>query len=130
MKILQMGENTQQLQEKLNAKTQQVRQLKKGKGAGSQKYNTQEGPHHSSLHQRNQKSVGRKTVVVAREKGTQTPMSFLSAKQTRVFLNDKHNDIVQDQKQQIYYQLSNEVAVQDEYLEHIKNLESQIEYLQ
>ena len=37
---------------------------------------------------------------------------------------------MQEQKRSIYYQLSNEVAQQDEYLEHIEMLEKHIVQLQ
>ena len=35
-----------------------------------------------------------------------------------------------EQKRQAFYTLTNEVAQQDEFLEYIKTLEGQIEYLQ
>ena len=35
-------------------------------------------------------------IVTAREKSTQTPLSYLSAKETKVFIDRRHQELVQD----------------------------------
>ena len=57
-------------------------------------------------------------------------MSFLASKESRLFLDKRHSDLVQGQKNDIYHQLSVDVEQNDEYLEHIRNLSQQVEYLQ
>lgn len=59
---------------------------------------------------KNGRSTSKRKVVVAREKTTQTPVSFLSAKQTRLFLNQKHTDLMGEEKRQLYYDLNNDVS--------------------
>ena len=75
LKIVQMGQQTQSLEEKLRVKTQENRLLKKKAQLNSRNQSVQ-----GSENLKSARSVSSRTVVVAREKGTQTPMSFLSAK--------------------------------------------------
>ena len=75
LKIVQMGQQTQSLEEKLRVKTQENRLLKKKAQLNSRNQSVQ-----GSENLKSSRSVSSRTVVVAREKGTQTPMSFLSAK--------------------------------------------------
>lgn len=52
----------------------------------------------SSADLRAGRSIGKKTIVVAREKSTQTPASYLKNNKTLVFLNEKHSDLMTEQK--------------------------------
>lgn len=105
-KVLEMAQQTKTLETKLYMKTKELKMLKKRQGSqlegaasqgtvGRSSYSRTKSRNVSTSRSRGDFGPG-KPVVVAREKGTQTPVSHLSAKQTRIFLNQKHSEIMEE----------------------------------